>query len=262
MTLSETESRWYAGVKGSEVELAWIRRIDTIFKFENADIIPKFEHNITLFLAISGGGEIDNVFVAEKAAIDLVDRICGLWKLFSHLGSQTNIKFAGLFERDGNTLTARFPVKAGRGTASGRIGGFRPVADVWAEAHSDRDIKDVLAIFGRTPLCWFELYKVIEICCKGLDESERTKTFGTKRERDRFKRTANHSDSLAGPEARHARCNEPPPCNPMNLDEARKFILKGVLNWLRLKKNIDFSSQSRISNPETNSSNIKNREIK
>lgn len=95
------------------------------------------------------------------------------------------------------------------------------------------DVAEAVAILGRHPLTWIDLYKVFEIIRDnvGNQKSLIDKGWKTRDEISAFTVSAN-SPRVSGEEARHARLTSGTPQHVMNLDEGRALITSLVTSWL------------------------------
>ena len=102
--------------------------------------------------------------------------------------------------------------------------------DRWLElAARDPDVAEALATFGSRPHDWVSLYRVFEIIERRADIVG--SGWASRKETERFTRTANHPDA-AGPDARHARSSVQPPPRPMTPEEGIELIRRILAGWL------------------------------
>lgn len=82
-------------------------------------------------------------------------------------------------------------------------------------------------------LSWFNLWKSYEAIRDGNGGKASLVAEGwtTADEVDRFRKTAN-SYAAVGDAARHARLGEPPPPNPMTLDDAEDYVRAMLHRWV------------------------------
>jgi hypothetical protein len=107
-----------------------------------------------------------------------------------------------------------------------------PRPDVWLNvALGDRNIADVLAIVGRAPVRWHDLFHVYEIILTDVGDAMYTHRWVTKAEVRRFTRTANSRRAI-GREARHGHDRFDPPTKPLSLSEAHNMIVRMARQWL------------------------------
>ncbi|MEQ1903596.1 MAG: hypothetical protein ABL888_05390 [Pirellulaceae bacterium] len=232
------ETRWFLGVDGGERELNFLKTIDGLTRIESNNVVPAFEHKVKLFLGIPNANDLIDVHSIEKLANDFLLQIRGLFELCRISTRCSTLAYSGLFEKKGDLFHARFPVYAQKVDVSGCTNPKRFIECV-LKMLSDKDIQDVLVFLGCAHVCWNELSKVFEICKRCMTDVELSHCFGSKKTQGRFTLTSNHDGSVAGRDARHARFNKELPKKPMQLDEARNYILTGVIRWLHLKKKID-----------------------
>jgi hypothetical protein len=103
--------------------------------------------------------------------------------------------------------------------------------DKWLDlAANDRDVAEVLTMWGGKPHDWFHLYKVFEIVKSRTDI--KGSGWATAIEIRRFTWTANHPGA-AGADARHARRTTNPPARPMTLAEGDALIERILMDWFQ-----------------------------
>lgn len=99
-------------------------------------------------------------------------------------------------------------------------------------ASRDEDAREALEIWANERHDWWNLYKVHEIIeSRGGISLPAVRQAVSKRELERFTRTANHPEA-AGRRARHARLEKVPPKVPMPLEEAEAVIARLLAAWL------------------------------
>lgn len=91
----------------------------------------------------------------------------------------------------------------------------------------DKHIRTALDLWADPLRTWPRLYLVLEVIEKYLGQEVQDVKFCSRKERERFRRSAN-SMEIAGKDARHARRMHQPPKYPMRLPEATEFI-RGLL---------------------------------
>lgn len=107
----------------------------------------------------------------------------------------------------------------------------------WAMiADTDGGVAMVLRLFGQG-LSWANLYKISEVLHEDQGDKIIDKGWARPEDIKNFKATANSYRAI-GEEARHAREKEPPPQNPMTLNEAQALIREVVKKWLQEKASI------------------------
>ena len=106
------------------------------------------------------------------------------------------------------------------------------------------DIREALTLYGKLAHTWRNLYimlGVVERDCGSLHELVKRK-WAPKSKMRLFRRTAN-SNKVLGADARHGRDKEPPPTDPMSLDEAQDLVNRVLQAWLNSRS----TSRSRTS---------------
>lgn len=94
-----------------------------------------------------------------------------------------------------------------------------------------RDLELIMLLVNRPDyLTWVTLYKIYEI----IDHDVNIKKRGwlTKRERNSFRRSANHPKASNVFDSRHGVQTQEPPEKPMSLNEAEKIINKLIVHWM------------------------------
>jgi len=114
------------------------------------------------------------------------------------------------------------------------IGGDPPSATpLRSKFDSDPVLMEAVMRIGKSDThSWDDLYKVYEVLKDGAGgrDSLLQRIGLTKKELDRFTRTANHP-AASGELARHARMREQPPADPLSLEEGRQFIREMLQRW-------------------------------
>ncbi len=99
----------------------------------------------------------------------------------------------------------------------------------------NNDVADAVRIYCKEQ-SWSNLYKVFEIIESDIGDKYITYGWATKKDAERFTRTAN-SRLAIGDDARHGHKKFAPPKNPMSLYEAKSLIRNILINWIRSKRN-------------------------
>jgi hypothetical protein len=99
-----------------------------------------------------------------------------------------------------------------------------------AAASRDPNVREVLDVLSDGPGDWVELYKVFEVI---RDDGKPTK-WAAEADYSAFRASAN-LPSVSGADARHARRSSGNPKRTMSIHEARDFIRKVSIAWIRLK---------------------------
>jgi hypothetical protein len=98
-------------------------------------------------------------------------------------------------------------------------------------ARQDADIEEALAILGRADVRWHDLYHVFEIVEAAVGSRMVRDGWATRRDLERFTRTANSRVAI-GAEARHGHSRITPPRIPLSHREAHDLVLGLVRSWL------------------------------
>jgi hypothetical protein len=105
----------------------------------------------------------------------------------------------------------------------------------WMEvAGEDALVQRAIGYLNRPGVTWNDLYRTLEVVKASVGGSIVDEGWASKRQLERFSRTAN-SYSVLGRDARHGRDPGDPPSNPMDFAEARRFILDIARQWLEWK---------------------------
>ena len=127
-------------------------------------------------------------------------------------------------------------VQIGRADGTEEIRPANPGSAWLTAAKSSEYVARALRLSVGREQDWAKLYHLLEIVEVSVGGHKRITNAGwaTKRQLDRFVRTAN-SPEAAGDAARHGRKQKQPPTRPMPLNDARELILRVVRQWIDAK---------------------------
>jgi hypothetical protein len=106
-----------------------------------------------------------------------------------------------------------------------------PLDDVIVLSNADEHVERVLRFISNNNISWNDLYRVLEIIEKDINNPLHEVSWLDKSSRDLFKRTANSYSSI-GLEARHGHEKQVPPEKPMEYNRAKEIIFNVAYKWI------------------------------
>jgi hypothetical protein len=216
-------------------------------RFTSADRNVTKDEDGYYYLRSSDFDQVSDPDAVRERAFRLIELMNGATKLYTG-GSYRPVEFDAVTRVDDDgkrhhhiTLSAtvegrsRMTGKLIVGETSENIDVLRPPsgADCLVNlANQNEKVADVLRFYEKGD--WVNLYKAWEVVCDaagGLHQVVKN-GWATESDRSRFTQTAQSRAEL-GDEARHASERIKAPKNPMNLEEAKRFVKSVIQAWVR-----------------------------